>query len=280
MPRRRLLIVAVAALALPGGCVIARATAGAPRADRDWAVDHAVAPAVTIRGDTAVIAGYRRFRHAADGAFTAAWDTVAVDLARVDRVWLGLAPFGREWMGTAHTFVTFGFRDSTYLAVSVEARRERGEAFGLLRGLTRRLELLYVIGDENDVLRQRVVGGGYDLYVYPVVSPAPRTREMLTTLLAAADSLRTRPRHYDLLTQNCTSTLADHLNAIIPGRVPGGVRTLLPGYADAVALSIGLIDAQGDRASLRRRFRVNDLVQALPDDSTFSRRLHAALTLR
>jgi hypothetical protein len=44
-----------------------------------------------------------------------------------------------------------------------------------------------------------------------------------------------------------------------------------------VAVAIGLIDAPGDRAALRQRFRVNEALRALPDDPTFARRLRAHL---
>jgi hypothetical protein len=254
-----------------------RWTADPPRTDRDWAVDHAVAPQIVTRGDTVLVQGFRRFRYVSAGLHTLRWDTVAIDLRTVDRVWFALAPFGYEWMGSAHAFVTFGTSTGQYISISVEARRERDEAFGFRGGMTRQLELLYVVGDENDLLRQRVINGGYDLYVYPVVSPVARTQELLRGMLARAEQLRQAPEHYDLWTNNCTSNLVEHVNTMIPGRIPSGIKTLLPGFGDDVAAAIGLIDAPGERAMLRAQFRVNDVVRRLPDDSTFSAQLHAAL---
>jgi hypothetical protein len=269
-------VVAVAA-ALLG---FTRWQAGSPQADRDWATDHAIAPRVEFRGDSAIVYGFRRFRHDSTGRYTARWDTTAIDLSRVDKVWFALAPFGAPWMQAAHSFVTFGTTDSQYVSISVEGRRERDETFTFTNGLTRRLELLYVIGDENDVLRQRVIAGGYDLYLYPVVSPVNRTRELLVQMLTRANALRESPEHYDIVSNNCTSNLIAHVNAMIPGRVPNRIGTLIPGYSDRVAASIGLIDATGDAATLRARFRVNDLVRPLPDDDGFARALHTALNDR
>lgn len=259
---------------------LGRWRAGPASATRDWAVDHAVAPAVVFNGDTATIEGYRRFRHAPGGSYTPAWDSVSFNLSKLDRVWFVLAPFGREWTGTAHSFVSFGFGDSQFVSISVEARRERGESFGLWAGLTRQLELLYVIGDENDVIRQRAVGANYDLYMYPVATTPERARAMFTAMLRRADSLRSHPEYYDLFSSNCTSNLIDHVNALVPGRIPLGVATLLPGYSDKVAAQIGLIAAKGDRDSLRARFKVNDVVRALPDDANFSRALHQAMATK
>ncbi|HKS06033.1 MAG TPA: DUF4105 domain-containing protein [Gemmatimonadaceae bacterium] len=251
--------------------------AGPASATRDWALDHSVAPRIEFRGDSATIYGFRRFAHDTGGRYSARWDTTAVDLSRLDRVWFVLAPFGREWTGTAHSFVTFGFGDSTFVSISVEARRERGETFGMWAGLTHQLELLYVIGDENDIIRQRIIGAGYDLYLYPVATTRERARAMFVAMLQRAEKLRTNPEYYDLFSSNCTSNLIDHVNSIVPGRIPRGIATLLPGYSDKVAVEIGLIDAKGNRDSLRHQFRINDVVKSLPDDANFAKALRAAM---
>ena len=41
------------------------------------------------------------------------------------------------------------------MAVSVEIRKEKGESFSPWRGLLREYELMYVVGDERDVIRLR-----------------------------------------------------------------------------------------------------------------------------
>ena len=43
---------------------------------------------------------------------------------------------------------SFAFADEDYLAVSVEIRKERGEAFNSLAGFFRQYELMYVVADE------------------------------------------------------------------------------------------------------------------------------------
>jgi hypothetical protein len=100
---------------------------------------------------------------------------------------------------------------------------------------------------------------------------------MFVAMLDRADKLRTSPEYYDLFSSNCTSNLIDHVNSIVPGRIPRGVATLLPGYSDKVAAEIGLIDAKGTRDSLRQQFRINEIVTSLPDDSEFSSALRAAM---
>src|SRR5689334_2715162 len=103
-----------------------------PRADRVWAVDHAVQPHRRFGGHLAHVDQVRDFRHPAPGKFVVGYDARTYDLDRLESVWFVLVPFGTTWRGPAHSFVSFGFRgDSThppdYVSISVEARREPGE---------------------------------------------------------------------------------------------------------------------------------------------------------
>ena len=46
-------------------------------------------------------------------------------------LWLDATPFTGAWSGLAHTFVSFELAGGRFLAISVEARRERGEDYAL-----------------------------------------------------------------------------------------------------------------------------------------------------
>ena len=86
-------------------------------------------------------------------------------------------------------------------------------------------------------------------------------------MVRRANALAARPEFYNTLTNSCTSNLVAHVNAIAPGRIPAGWRTLLPGYADEVALELGLIQGSASIDDARRRFRVNDRALRYADDS-------------
>ena len=65
----------------------------------------------------------------------------------------------RDRRGPAHAFVSFGFDDGGYVAISVEARREAGETYSPARGLMKQFEIMYVVGDERDLIGLRVARG-------------------------------------------------------------------------------------------------------------------------
>jgi len=244
-----------------------------PSNDRAWATDQRVLPQVTFGDSTIRIEGFRRFRYPSPDSVVARWDTTTVDLRTLRSVWFVLALFSDGWRAPAHTFVSFGFQDSSYVAVSVEARRETDEPYGILRGVARNYELIYVIGDELDLIGRRVAANEGDVYLYPVVAKPEQAQALFVDMMRRAERLRSAPEFYNTVTNSCNSNLVDHVNRIAPGAIPGGLKLLLPGYADEVAHGLGLIDAGASIEDARPRYRINERGGASPTDPAFSSRI-------
>ena len=243
------------------------------RSDRTWVPPHAVMTEAHVNGDSVRLQRVRSFTHTGEDRFTPAYADRAYDLSKLESVWFIVTPFSKHWRGPAHTFVSFGFSDSQYVAISVEARREPGETYGPVVGLFNRFELIYVIGDERDLIGSRAAFGGYDVYVYPIRTSPERIRALFLEMLARSNALLARPEFYNTLTNNCTSNVVAHVNHIAPRRVPRGIKTILPGYADEVAYSLGLIDNSIALDEARRRYRVNDRAKQFVNDPHFSHRI-------
>jgi hypothetical protein len=247
-----------------------------PRPDRTWVPQQSVMAHADIRGDSVVLRRMRNFSYTAEEAFTPAYEDRTYDLNKLETVWFIVTPFSKRWRGPAHTFVSFGFADSQYVAISVEARREPGETYGPLSGLFKRFELIYVVGEERDLIGSRAAYGGYDVYVYPIRASRDRIRALFLEMLERSNALATRPEFYNTLTNNCTSNVVDHVNHIVPHAVPHGIKTILPGYADEVAYSLGLIDNSMTLEEARRRFKVNDQAKRYATSPDFSQRIRAS----
>jgi hypothetical protein len=244
-----------------------------PRSDRDWVQQQAVLPAARYDGHLVHIANVRRFDFTAADRFTPGYENRIYDLDKLEAVWFVLTPFYDIWRGPAHSLVTFGFSDSQYVSISVEARRERGEEYGPLAGLFNRYELMYVIGDERDVIGQRAIFQEYPVYLYPVRAPREKIRAVFVEMLERANALREKPEFYNTVTNNCTSNIVDHVNRVASRPIPGGFKTMLPGYIDEVALRLGLLDSDLDLARVRERYRINDRARRHGADSAFSLRI-------
>lgn len=270
----KLAAVTLGALIVAGGIALALAR---PRADRRWVPQHAVMAHAEVRGSTVQLHRLRNFSYTAEEQFTPGYDDRTYDLDKLETVWFIVTPFSRHWRGPAHTFVSFGFADSQYVAISVEARREPGETYGGVTGLFKQFELIYVIGDERDLIGSRAEFGDYDVYLYPIRTSRERMRAMFVEMLERSNALATKPEFYNTLTNNCTSNVVDHVNHIVPHAVPQGLKTILPGYADEVAYSLGLIDNSLSLDEARRRYQVNAQAQRFASDPEFSRRIRASV---
>ena len=244
-----------------------------PSNDRRWATDQSVLPLSEFTGESVLVRGVRNFRWSSATAFTPGWDDRSFDLSRIETAWYVLVPFSRRWRGPAHAFVSFGFDDGRYLAISVEARREQDESYGVLKGLLRRFELVYVVGDERDLIGRRAVFDGSDVYLYPIRAKREQIRAVFRAMLERANGIREHPEFYNSFTNNCTLNLVRHVNQLTPGRIPSSWRIIMPGYSDEVIHGLGLIDSTGNMDAVRARFLINDRARAALGTDDFSRRI-------
>lgn len=239
-----------------------------PGKDRDWTDVHKHAPRITFDGDRVSIEHVRNFRWGASP--TRAWDTRSYDLSEVESAWFIVSPFGATG-AMAHTYVSFGFKDGRYLALSVEARREKGEDYSPWRGVWGQYELTYVIADELDAVALRTHDYKDPTYLYRVKATPEKAREFLRGLLERAEKLRAEPEFYNTFTQSCTSELVDQLNRVAPRKASNlDPRALLPGFSDKLAWDLGLLEGESFEAAKKAAY-INDKALAAPLDENWSR---------
>lgn len=262
-------LIALGSLPLLAGLALLR-----PSNDRPWNLDQARLPSARIEGDRVTLANVRHFTYRSAAEFEPHWEERSYDLARIESLWFIVEPFS-GFPGAAHTFLSFGFEGGEYLAVSAEIRKEQGESFSPWKGLYRNYELMYVFGDERDLVLLRTEHRKDTVYLYPVRAPKALVRATFVDVLERANALAARPEFYNSLSNTCTTNIAHHANRIQPGRVPFSWRMLLPGHSDALALQLGLIDFEGDLEQARARFRVNERAASAAGSADFSARIRA-----
>lgn len=244
-----------------------------PSHDRTWSAEQARLPRATIGSQRVTIDGVRNFAWPAQGPPVLSWETRTYDLDAIESAWYVVAPFDTDWRGPAHAFVSFGFTDSQYVAISIEARREAGEAYSMMRGVFKGYELIYVIGDERDLIGGRVTRQQDDVFVYPVRATPEAVRALFLDMIGEANAIAAQARFYGTLRSNCTTLLLSHVNHLLERPIRWGPRILLPGYSDALALRQGLIATDLTIDEARTRYRVNDLAMRYIDAPEFSRRI-------
>ena len=251
-----------------------------PSNDRDWTPDQERLPRVEIEGRRVRVHNLRHARYRSTHDYDVAWEERTYDLDRLRSAWFMVEPFS-DFKGPAHTLMSFGFdgleeETDEYLAISVELRKEKGEEFSPLKGLFRQYELMYVLGDERDLLQLRTSHRRDEVYLYPVRAPRERIEQMLVSMLRRANHLAEEPEFYNTLTSSCTTNIVSHVNELVPGRVPWwSYRIMLPSYSDELAYDLGLIDTDLPFEEAKRRFRIDQKAQRIGDREDFSAAIRA-----
>ncbi|HEX8392147.1 MAG TPA: DUF4105 domain-containing protein [Longimicrobium sp.] len=267
---RNALLCLVAALAL--GWAALRLSTN-PSHARTWRTEQRVLPRVALTDSVVTVRNVRDFTFRTATDFTPGYRDRRYDLRKIERVWFVLSPFNPDWRGPAHSFLSFSFSDSQYVSVSVEARREADEDYSVWMGALRQYELMYVIGEERDVIGLRAVTWNDPVYLYPVRATPEQARALFVSMMRRAQALERRPDFYNTFTNNCTTNILDPVNEMRTEPIRFGMDVLLPGYSDELAYRHGLIDTELPLEQARERFRINERAQAAAGRPDFSARI-------
>lgn len=191
------------------------------------------------------------------------------DVQSVDFV---IVPFSNMPL-IAHTMLSFGLRNGQYFSISVEGRLEQGENYSATNGTSNEFELIYLIGDERDLIPLRTEVRKVDVFIYPGRATPERIQNLLIDMLDRANKLAAKPEFYHTLTNNCTTNLVDHVNKLRPGAIPRDWRVLFPGHSDKMLFDLGLLDTTGSFQAAKLRAKVNNRAVLFKNDPNFSKRI-------
>src|SRR5262245_22894855 len=125
----------------------------APSHDRNWRPEVAVMPRAVIDGDRVRLTGVRNFDYRSRNDFTVRYEEREVQLSHLIALDFYVSYFMEGPVG--HTFVSFIFDNAPPLSISIETRPEVGEGFAPVASMFKQFELIYVVGDERDLVGVR-----------------------------------------------------------------------------------------------------------------------------
>jgi len=257
-----------------------------PRADRNWEPEFArLTTFEDLGGGRWRLDNLRHWTWNQSGPEEQVWGNRTIDENAVSGLWYYVQPFG-GWNGIAHTFVVFELaggdgKAADFIGISVEARRETGEAYSAPAGLLRTYELTYLWASEKDLLTRRAVYLPEELYGYRLNVPPQTARAALRHFIARTNDLAARPRFYNTLFSNCTNELAKTVNdGSGKDLVPYHYSFVLTGFADRYLHRLGYLgEADSDFAAIRRAGHLNTIVRANAGagETAFSQAIRAGL---
>jgi hypothetical protein len=249
----------------------------APSQLKDWAPEVARMPTADFEGDRLVIHGLRNFDYRSETDFDVRYEDRTYDLSKL----VGLDLFMSYWSGprVAHTILSWEFEDAPPIAISIETRKDRTQQYSAIEGFFKQYELIYVVADERDLVRLRTNFRGEEVYLYRLAAPVEAARALLLDYVRRFDRLADHPAFYDALTQNCTTTIRDHVKHIAPG-FTFDWRLLVNGHLDEMLWEKGSVNNTIPFAELRARSRINERALAAGSSPDFSRLIREGLPPR
>jgi len=247
-----------------------------PSNDRRWQPDVERLAAAEIDGDTVHLENVRRFSYRSADDFTAHWRDRTVDLADLETLDL----YAVYWMGDpiAHIMLSFGFGNQEPVTISIEIRKEVGEAYSTIAGFFRQYELYYVVSEEPDVVALRTTyrEPAEDVYLFRVDVPKEHIRRLFLHYLGEINRLNDEPAWYNTLTTNCTTAIATHVRAL-GGDLPITWRVILSGYFPELLYDRGVLDQSLPYPELRERSLINGRAEAALGADDFYARIRDGL---
>ena len=247
-----------------------------PSNDREWQPDVAKLAYATIEGDKVTVHDIRNFAYRSETDYTPAWYDKTYDLSKLE----GVDLVAVYWMGPAiaHTFVSFAFAGGDHLAISIETRKEKGEAYSTVKGFFRQYELYYVVADERDVIRLRTNyrhNPPEDVYVYRTQGPIENGRRLFLEYVRKMNALKATPDFYNTLVNNCTTDIW-YNTRVNTTHMPFSWKILASGYVPEYLYESGRLDTSLPFPELQKRAHVNARAQAADTATDFSRRIREA----
>ncbi|HWJ17868.1 MAG TPA: DUF4105 domain-containing protein [Geobacterales bacterium] len=245
-----------------------------PSHDRNWRPEVAVMPRAVIDSDRVHFTGVRNFDYRTRNDFTPHYEERDVSLSHLTGLDFYVSYFTKGPVG--HTFVSFIFDNAPPLSISIETRPEVGEGFAPVASLFKQFELIYVVGEERDLVGVRTNHRREAVYLYHLNTSAADARRLFLIYLARINELADRPEFYHLLTNSCTINIVRYANA--SGRAGSfDFRHFLNGLIDAYLYESGRMDTTLPFDELRRRSLINEAAQAADGAPDFSQRIRASL---
>ena len=234
-----------------------------PSNDRDWVTSVAVLPSVEINDNLFDIHNIRNFKYRSENDFSVRYYDRTFDLNKLNALYISLS----YWDGNkniAHAIYSFGFDDGKYLAISSEIRMTKGREQSLLGGLFNEYEIIYILADEEDVLKLRTNYRKEEVFMYHVKPKGgiADVRKFFVYVMEKVDTFEERPKFYNTFTTNCLTSLLHDFATAVHKSIKFDFRLIENGYFDELMYERGVIETGGlSFPELKKQRHINQYVK-------------------
>lgn len=227
-----------------------------PSNDRPWLADVTQTAHGHIEKDCLTLHNVRNTQYRNLQDFTPQWETRQYDLNQLVSLDIFLSYWGSEHI--AHVVMSWGFANGEHLAISIETRKATGQSYSAIKGFFKQYTLIYVAGDERDLIGLRMQHRRERVYFYRIINlPLAYKRELLKIYLDEMNELHEHPRFYHALFKNCVSGISRHFKTISPEASWIDWRLIANGHLDELLYDLKLIRRDMPFDKLRELSRID-----------------------
>jgi hypothetical protein len=146
------------------------------------------------------------------------------------------------------------------------------EDYSALAGFFRRYELVYVVGDERDLVRLRTNFRGEEVYLYRLTFNPRIARTVFLEYLRRINELAVRPEWYNAFLSNCTTNIRT-LARPYTDDARWDWRLVANGHVEEMAYERGMLNTTVPLDDLRLFGRINRRARELGSGPEFSSRI-------
>ena len=132
---------------------------------------------------------------------------------------------------------------------------------------------MYVLGDENDLIKLRSNYRNDSVYLFPINTTKEKIKLLFLDMIERTNDLKEKPEFYNTILSSCTTNIVDHVNEMSPLLVPFDFRILAPGFSGEYAHELGLIDTDLPWEEAKEYYKINERALEFADDPDFSLRI-------
>lgn len=242
-----------------------------PSLYRDWETTEAVLPEISFSWNFISVDKVRNFKHITKKEYEANYYDEVYDLDKIESVHYIVEPFSDfDW--PAHTMLSFWFTDDKYVTVSAELRKEKGEWFDPFLGLMNQFEIVYIVWDDNDLIKLRANIRKDIVRMYPVTATKNQMQMLFSSVLHRADKLTKEPEFYNTFWNTCTTSILLHVNSLRNNKISTkDIKILLPSNSDKIWYDLWLLNTKLNLEEAREYYKINTLSEKYKDDKNYSK---------
>ena len=244
-----------------------------PSLDRNWIETDKILPEISFSDSSVSIKNVRNFKHISETESIAWYYDETYDLDKIESLYYIIEPFS-DYDWPAHTMLSFWFSDWKYVVISAELRKEAGESFDPLLWVLNQYEIIYMIWDENDLVKLRANIRKDIVRMFPMKATKQQMQKLFLSALKRADKLSKSPEFYNTIYKTCTTSILQHVNELRDDKISAfDLKVFLPSNSDRIAYEEWLIDTELSLDEARVYYKINDLSVEFWDSKNYSKKI-------